>query len=241
MKPIIGLTMHASERKLEVNASYIDSIEQAGGIPICLPFLTKEEQGEVLAKLDGLLVIGGHDVNPLFYGQQPHEKLGAVVTKRDESDLALIKHALQLDLPMLAICRGHQLLNVALGGTLIQDIPAQIQGAVLHTQRSARHEMIHTVELKTTTFQQIFGEMEIVTNSFHHQAVDNVGEGLVVAAVAKDGVIEGLEYPLASYCISVQWHPEELAMTNHHAKQLFLSFIEAANKKSAFAPACTQG
>lgn len=230
MKPMIGLTMHASERKLEVNTSYIESIEQAGGIPICLPYLTKEEQGAVLSTLDGLLVIGGHDVNPLLYGQQPHMGLGEVITKRDESDIALIQQALAMDLPLLAICRGHQVLNVALGGTLFQHIPAQIPDALLHAQRSVRHEMTHSVDLVTEAMQQIFGATEILTNSFHHQAVDQVGDGLVVAARAKDGIIEALEYPAASYCVSVQWHPEELAKTNLHAKRLFESFIRATTK-----------
>lgn len=229
MKPIIGVTMHASEQKLEVNSSYIESIERAGGIPICLPYVTtQEEQSMLLAKLDGLLLIGGHDVNPLLYGQQPHEKLGMVISKRDESDVAFLKQAIVMDLPILAICRGHQLLNVAFGGTLIQDIPSQVNGAFLHTQRSARHELTHTVELVTATFQEIFGETEMMTNSFHHQAVAQVGEGLVVAALAKDGVIEGLEYPKARHCISVQWHPEELYATNEQARRLFAHFIEAA-------------
>lgn len=230
MKPIIGLTMHTSERKLEVNASYIESIERAGGIPVCLPFLTAEGQGTVLAKLDGLLVIGGYDINPLLYGQQPHTSLGEVVTKRDTSDLSIVKQALAMDLPILAICRGHQLLNVALGGTLIQHIPAQVPGAILHTQRAARHELTHTVELISPRFQQLFGATEVLTNSFHHQAIDIVGDGLVVAAVTKDGVIEGLEYPAARYCVSVQWHPEELVRVDEYAAKLFTSFITAAKK-----------
>lgn len=230
MKPMIGITMHTTDKKLEVNNSYIESIERAGGIPICLPLLTEEEQRTVLATLDGVLVIGGYDINPLLYGQQPHQKLGEVVTARDDSDLSLIRQALAQNIPVLGICRGHQLLNVAFGGTLIQDINAQVPGALLHAQRSARHELTHTVELVDEVFQQLFGATEIATNSFHHQAVERVGEGLVVAAIAKDGVIEGLYAPGEKYCVSVQWHPEELSATNRHAQKLFASFIEAATK-----------
>lgn len=228
MKPIIGLTMHAGERKLEVNKSYLDSIERAGGIAICLPYLAEEELGPVLDRLDGIVLIGGHDADPMLYRQEPHNMLGEVVLKRDVSELALIQQALQRDIPLLAICRGHQLLNIACGGTLIQDIPSQVTGAYQHAQRSARHEVTHTVQVLTERLQTIFGATEIRTNSFHHQAVDQVGEGLIVAAVAKDGIIEALQYDRASYCISVQWHPEELSATNLYAKRLFTSFIEAA-------------
>lgn len=228
MKPIIGLTMHASVGKLEVNTSYITSIERAGGIPICIPYVAQEEEQALLAKLDGLLVIGGNDLDPAFYNQQPHALLGEVVSKRDSSDLSLVKKALEMDLPMLAICRGHQVLNVALGGTLIQDIPAQVAGAHLHAQRAARHEVSHSVQLLPGKLQTIVNAAEIRINSFHHQAVDVVGEGLNVAAVALDGVIEALELPSKTYCISVQWHPEELSAENMYAKRLFESFIEAA-------------
>ncbi|KYG89103.1 glutamine amidotransferase [[Bacillus] sp. KCTC 13219] len=228
MKPIIALTMHTGDKKLEINETYIQSVELAGGIPLCIPHLAAQDVETVLNKVDGLLLIGGHDVNPYLYAQEPHEKLGMFHTKRDNSDLAILQSALTRKMPILAICRGHQVLNVAFGGTLIQDIPSQWEQPIAHVQTSIRDEATHTVKIQGEQLRGIFGAEQIRTNSFHHQAIDQLGEGLVAAGTALDGVNEAVEHSEHPFCIGVQWHPEAMAPSGDaHSIKLFKAFIEA--------------
>lgn len=228
MKPIIGITMHTQEGKQQVNIPYIKSIIQAGGIPVCIPHI-QEGMGEVLANVDGLLLIGGGDLNPASYSENPHPQTGIVVTEQDESDLKLIKQALKMKLPVLAICRGLQVLNVALGGTLYQDIPSEVEGAFQHTQNSARYEKVHPITtVEETKLFSIIGR-EVMTNTFHHQSVKKLGTGLIVSARAYDGVIEAVEHPGYAFCLGVQWHPEETAIREDTASiKLFDAFIQAS-------------
>lgn len=231
MKPVIGVTMHTKDSKFEINNVYIKSVEQAGGLPLCLPHIHASDVETILTKINGLLLIGGQDMDPYIYGQEPHPKLGEFFKARDESDLLIVKAAFEKKMPILAICRGHQVLNVAFGGTLIQDIESELEYPSAHTQSSARHVTTHTVNITGGKLKEIIGKSTIRTNSFHHQAVDEIGMGLVSAAVATDGVNEALEHPDHPYCISVQWHPEELApVGDGPAQRLFKSFIEAAQQ-----------
>ena len=231
MKPIIGLSMHTGDRKLEINNSYIKSIELAGGIPICIPHLLGKDIEAVLNKVDGLILIGGNDIDPMLFNEQPHPNLGSFSELRDTSDIALYQAAFKRNMPILAICRGIQIVNVACGGSLIQDIPSQVENAIGHRQASARYEKTHAVTITGEQFKKIMNESEIRTNSFHHQAVGRVGEGLIVAGTTTDGIIEALEHETHPYCISVQWHPEELAIVGDTAAQkLFESFIEATRQ-----------
>ncbi|WPK11853.1 gamma-glutamyl-gamma-aminobutyrate hydrolase family protein [Lysinibacillus louembei] len=228
MKPIIGVTMHTGDKKLEINETYIQSVELAGGIPLCIPHLDAYDVEQVLNKVDGLLLIGGHDVNPQLYGQEPHQKLGMFHTKRDNSDLAIVQNAFQRNMPILAICRGHQVLNVAFGGTLIQDIPSQSEQSIAHVQASLRDEATHTVKINGEKLHAIFDVEQVRTNSFHHQAIDQLGEGLVIAGVAADGINEAVEHEGHPFCIGVQWHPEAMAPSgDEHSIKLFKAFIEA--------------
>lgn len=227
MKPIIGITMHSGEGKQEVNAPYIKSIIQAGGIPVCIPHI-REGIDEVLTRLNGLLLIGGGDMNPASYGENPHPQTGAIVTERDESDLELMKQALKQNLPVLAICRGLQVLNVAFGGTLYQDIPSEVEGAVQHTQKSARYEKVHPITVKEGTKLFSITGGEIMTNTFHHQSAKELGRGLIVSARAHDGIIEAIEHPEYAFCLGVQWHPEETAVYGDGVSvKLFEAFIQA--------------
>lgn len=227
IKPIIGMTMHTGEGRQEVNTSYIQAILQAGGIPVCIPHI-QEGMDEVLERVDGLLLIGGGDILPALYGENPHCQLGTVVTERDESDLKLLKEALKQQLPVLAICRGMQVLNVLLGGSLYQDIPSELERAIQHAQKSARFEKIHPVTMMEGTKLFSITGGEIMTNTFHHQCVKNLGKGLIVSARAPDGIIEGIEHPDYAFCLGVQWHPEETAIHGDIASlKLFETFIEA--------------
>lgn len=231
MKPIIGLTMYDFDKKLDINNAYLTSIELAGGIPICIPNATEENVEAVLNLVDGLVLIGGADIDPLLFNEEPHRHIGSVVRKRDDSDLLLMKTAYKRQMPVLGICRGQQIMNVAFGGTIIQDIPSQVENTILHKQHSKRGELAHTVAVKTPKFKEIFTEETYRVNTFHHQSVGKLGEGLLVSAVAKDGIIEGIEHESHPYCVAVQWHPEELAPNGDvYAQRLFKSFIEACHK-----------
>lgn len=231
MKPIIGLTMYDIDKKLDINNAYLHSIEQAGGIPICIPNATEETVETLLSRIDGLLLIGGADIDPFLFGEEPHAKIGSVVRDRDDSDLLLMNHAFKKQMPILGVCRGQQVMNVALGGTIIQDIPSQVDNALLHKQPSKRGELAHSVEVLTPKFKGIFETETFRVNTFHHQSVGKLGDGLKLSAVAKDGIIEGIEHESHPYCVSVQWHPEELAINGDvYAQRLFKSFVEACKK-----------
>lgn len=231
MKPIIGLTMYDFDKKMDINNVYLASIEQAGGIPICIPNATEENVGALLDIVDGLVLIGGADIDPLLFGEEPHRNIGSVVRKRDDSDILLMNEAYRRQMPVLGICRGQQIMNVVFGGTIIQDIPSQVENIVQHKQPSKRRELAHTVDVKTPKFKAIFGEESFRVNTFHHQSVGELGEGLVASAVAKDGIIEGIEHESHPYCVAVQWHPEELAPNGDiYAQRLFKSFIEACKE-----------
>lgn len=233
MKPIIGLTMHTGEKKLEINDTYIQSIELAGGIPLCIPHVKEDDIAAILDKIDGLVLIGGHDVDPFFYGEEPHEELGMFHTKRDMSDIALAKSAYARHMPILGICRGHQVLNVAFGGSLIQHIPAQWEKPLAHVQKSLRDEATHHVDIHDEKLAEIFQSKTIRTNSFHHQAIQDVAEGFVSAGVAKDGLNEAIVHTTHPFCIGVQWHPEALAPAGDEpSKLLFQAFMKACQEKS---------
>lgn len=233
MKPMIGLTMHPVDGKMEINNTYINVVKRAGGIPICLPYIDEDNVDTILNGLDGLLLVGGHDVNPLIFGQEPHYKLGMVIDERDKSEILIAKKAFDRNMPILGICRGEQVMNVAFGGTLYQDIDTQVENVLKHTQSSKRHELTHTVKLFPSKLQNIIGKENILTNSFHHQAVDEVAPKFIINARAKDGVIEGIEHLEHPYCIGVQWHPEGL-INDEPSDRLFKSFMNASidyNKK----------
>lgn len=231
MKPIIGLTMHNHEKALQVNNAYIESIIQAGGIPVCLPYVDGADVISVVNKIDGLLLIGGHDIDPRFYEMDPHPSIAETYRRRDESELAYFYEAFDRDLPILGICRGHQLMNVALGGSLIQDLPSERPAAICHRQQAARSETTHKVFMSPGKLHNIFGADSFFVNSFHHQAVDRIADELVEASVSSDGINEALEHKAKRYCLSVQWHPEELALVrDEYALKLFRSFIEACGQ-----------
>ncbi len=164
---------------------------------------------ELLDRLDALLLSGGSDVDPALYGRPPHPKLGRVIRERDEFELALCREALRRDLPILAICRGQQVLNVATGGTLTQDLPSDVGSMVDHDPKGQRWQVAHEVKVVAgTVLREILGRETVPVNSFHHQAVDDLGEGVVVSARAGDDVVEAIEMPGHRFVVGVQWHPE---------------------------------
>jgi len=212
MRAVIGITLGDGDRPgyHSMRADYVRSLERSGALPLVLPTLEPEHAPALLDRLDGLVLSGGVDVDPALYGRPRHPKLGRVDRERDEFELALTRHALRRDLPLLAICRGLQVLNVATGGTLIQDIPSELEGAVTHAAPGRRTRRSHPVEVASgSKLREILGVGPLSVNSFHHQAIDRLGEGLSVSGRCPgDGVIEAVEMKDRSFVLGVQWHPE---------------------------------
>ncbi len=240
-RPVIGIT----SRKIAffdhdkpyprygVAISYCEAVEAAGGTPLILP-LTQERSvlDAQFELLDGLLVPGGLDVHPRHYGEEPHKKLGGVDPLRDITELHLVRRSLAEQLPIFGVCRGHQILNVAAGGSLWQDIHAQAgEHCFRHFQDTAEEWTTHSIEVTPNSkLKAIVGEAEVWINSYHHQAVKAVAPGFVVNAVAKDGVVEGIEKTEGGYALGVQWHPELLVPNLDFNLALFRSHVEAAGR-----------
>jgi putative glutamine amidotransferase len=214
-------------------ADYLESIRRAGGEPVELDY-QRDEPGDVIRRSHGLLLTGGGDVDPTLYGEAPHETFQASEPGRDAYEVALIRAAAASDLPIFAICRGMQVLNVALGGTLLQDIPSMVNGAVHHTVSEPRYAIAHEVWVASgSRLDHLMGDtLEGETcqvNSRHHQAVKTVAAGWDVSGTAPDGVIEAIEQGGDLFRLAVQWHPENFWRTGEF-RPLFEGFIEAAQK-----------
>lgn len=233
-RPAVGVTIAYDGRReafFHLRKDYVRSVEQEGGLPLVLAPGRAGDAKELLKRLDALVLTGGDDVDPAFYGEQPHTSVRGLVHERDEFELALVREALERDLPLLAICRGHQVLNVAVGGTLIQDIPSQVAGAVAHDPEGERWALAHSVRIEPgTRLHGILGRDEVQVNSFHHQAVKEIGRGLVVSARSpEDGVVEGIELPDRRFALGVQWHPESFWGRPEGFRPLFRALVEAAS------------
>lgn len=230
MKPLIGISMNYSDKKYVINEPYVKAIVEAGGIPYCIPFGIEEDAEQIIDLLDGLLLTGGVDIHPHYFGEEPHPKLGKVIQARDYNEMILIQAALKKKLPVFAICRGIQILNVALGGSLYQDIEAQYcTEPLLHKQNAARYETAHFIKIdKQSKLFEIVQSEKIAVNSLHHQAVKDVASSLKITAVSSDGIVEAAEMKDYPFCIAVQWHPEEMATAGDDcSKRLFQEFIKA--------------
>jgi putative glutamine amidotransferase len=228
---VIGIT---TCRKLE---DYRQSILHVGGEPRILDASMAVEQA--LAGIDGLMLTGGDDVAPSRYGETAHATAVEAEPGRDEFEIALVKAARARQLPIFAICRGVQVLNVACGGSLVQDIPSQLKGAVPHSLTVPPNEaytLAHEVwvekdSLLSKLMRERLADEALEVNSRHHQAVKDVARGFTVSATAPDGVIEAIEDPAARFCLGVQWHPENFFRTGEF-RALFEGFLEASQKIS---------
>jgi putative glutamine amidotransferase len=233
--PIIGITCSifevAGRPRLGQNQTYLDALVRAGAAPLMIPYLADGILLRTVYKqVDGVLLSGGDDIDPVHYGETRHEKCGAITPERDETELALTRWAIEDGKPLLAICRGIQVLNVALGGSLYQDIQAQVPGAQKHDWYPdyPRNYPAHVVEIPAQTrLAHLLGIASMPVNSLHHQAVKGVASGLIVAARASDGIIEAVEAEGHPFAIGVQWHPEELAGEDVHARRLFEALVQA--------------
>lgn len=237
-RPTIGLTIENPRAEREVfrlRDDYVRSVEKAGGLPLIFAPGRPEDAPELLDHVGGLLLTGGADIDPQLYGEDPRPELGNVFRERDEFEIALVREALRRDLPVLAICRGHQVLNVATGGTLFQDIPSQVPGAGAHDPDVERWETCHDVQiLPETRLREILGTEKVAVNSFHHQAVKQLGRELVVSASSPDGVVEGIEMPRGTkrFVVGVQWHPESFWDHPPGFGPLFEALVRSVNGSS---------
>lgn len=248
-RPIIGITPSPSsensgafgQRTIHVmRDTYTTAVETAGGIPVVLPATDPAAAAQVVARLDGLLLSGGGDIRPVRYNDTgpQHEKTYGIDDARDEWEMALLQAALASDLPVLAICRGVQVMNVAHGGTLWQDVPTQMPNASGHAQpKDAEGHAIpdataHPVGA-TGLLAEVYGAHEIGTNSFHHQGIKDVGDGLVVTGTTPDGLVEAVARPDRAFVLGMQWHPEAMFETRPEHEAPFRALVQAALKRSA--------
>ena len=234
-KPLIGVSgsMLASTKYLNyyfsyVSDYYIQAIVKSGGIPVIIPLVRDISViPDQIRGLDGLIMSGGADINPLKYHEEPTRTIGTIHPERDEFDYVLLQNALKKQIPILGICRGHQLLNVFHGGTLHQDIESAYINANEHKQ-SGNHEFgTHTVLIeKGSWLSTVLGKDEIIVNSLHHQAVKDLAPGFKITATSKDGVVEGIEREKGSFCVGVQWHPEMMHSRDPEMLKLCNAFVK---------------
>ncbi len=222
-KPRIGIASDRPGRVLK----YQLSIGRAGGETETL--LPGFERQNVLDHLDGLLLTGGGDIDASEFQDVNHPSVHSINRPRDEMELSLTRAALRRGIPVFGICRGLQVMNVALGGNLIQHIPDEIKTMIVHDDsENTRQNLAHEIVIQDgTLLHRILGETRISVNSFHHQAIKDLGNGLIKSAWSEDGIVEGVELPNASYFLGVQWHPEEFVNDGAIFHSLFESFVTA--------------
>lgn len=245
MKPLVAVTMGSSPGdaagrppRATLNAAYLRAIGDAGAAPVLIaPGMDHETIEALMSAVSGLVLTGGGDIDSARYGQPAHPKTVGVSPERDEMEDVATLWALERDLPILAICRGLQFLNVALGGTLHQHLPEDPGGGINHAQTEhgfARDEPTHGVRMAPgSCLAALLGADRTNVNSMHHQAIDQLGSGLVATAWADDGCIEGAELPGRRFVAGVQWHPEEMATRDEPARRLFAGFVAAANRSQS--------
>lgn len=238
MRPLIGIPCHAdfadgTKRPIySNNRAYVHAIERAGGVPILIPFLHDFRMYDtLLPRLDGLLLSGGVDIDPALYGEAPHPLCEQPDKELDEFELKLANWALQEDIPTLGVCRGMQILNVALGGTLYQDIDALRPDSLHHSNRQQpRDYLAHRVNvLPGSRVEQLLGSGSFMVNSLHHQAVCAPGRDVVISGAADDGIAEMLEVKERRFVIAAQFHPEEIYLKESTSARLFSVFVQACS------------
>ena len=242
-RPVIGIATQTlpgvpGERQpcWLMGRSYIEELRKVGAVPWVIPLIPHDADTlqEIFDRLDGVFITGGVDVDPSRYGEPKTPLCGTTDPDRDAVEIALLRHALARDLPVLAVCRGIQILNVACGGTLYQDVSAQVPAALKHDffptpDQPSRKYLAHDVTVKVgSRLGRILGDARVPVNSMHHQAIKELAPNLAATAYAPDGIIEGVEGTDCGYLVAVQWHPEELTETQPGMARLFTTFADAS-------------
>ncbi len=235
-KPLIGITTtHYQPRDplpgSGVSEAYIRAVHDAGGLPLLIPSgMAAGELEALLGRIDGLLFTGGGDIDPRFFNGRPHNRVYNIIPERDETELSLVRMAVERQRPFLGICRGIQVVNVALGGTLYTDIADQMPGALTHKYEDRKY-LAHSVHTQAgSRLADILGTTNLQANSLHHQGVDKVASSLTPTAWAPDGLVEGVEITGHPYGLAVQWHPEWL-QERQEMRNLFTALVAAARGK----------
>jgi putative glutamine amidotransferase len=229
MKKLVGMTCGRTFKdrlphREGVNTAYVQAIAAAGALAVLLPVGDPADAAALLDRVDGLLLPGGVDVEPNRYGQEPHPMLGETDGGQDAFEIAIAREAWRRRMPIFTICRGIQLLNVALGGTLVQDLPAQAPSSIQHRQTAPRPDSTHEIQVeRDSVLFGLTGE-RMAVNTFHHQAIGELAPGLRVVARAPDGVVEAVESDAHPRIIAVQCHPEEMAACDPKSQALFRQF-----------------
>jgi putative glutamine amidotransferase len=234
----VTLTRHGEppQHEMALGLRYLSALEQAGAIPVVVPPLDPERVSQLLERVDGVCLSGGPDLDPVSYGERRHQLTGPTERRLDRFELALTREADALRLPILAVCRGMQVLNVARGGTLHQHLPDLVGERIRHRQEEPGTQLTHWVSLAPgSRLVDIQGARRIKVNSFHHQAVATLGQGLVVSARAADGTVEGVEAADRPFVVGVQWHAECLTSRPGQAA-LFSALVQAARRTEAAGP-----
>ncbi|CAN5654330.1 gamma-glutamyl-gamma-aminobutyrate hydrolase family protein [soil metagenome] len=246
MVPVIGVTATLKEdieeiatrplgRFVRADFDYVDGVAQAGGAPVVLPpAMDARAAGSVVDGLDGLLLSGGSDLDPSYYGEEPIPELDVTIPERDELEMVLLESALERGIPVFGICRGLQVLNVALGGTLYQDLPSQVDRDLLkHRQTTPKWQATHEIEvLENTRIAGITGSGSLKVNSYHHQAIKDLAKDFIVSASSSDGIVEAIEYRDLSehWILAVQWHAEAMRQAGSEHRSLFEAHVAAAER-----------
>lgn len=236
MKPVIGLTCQNENlvnRSINrLNYTYINAVVEGGGIPVIIPIMKKTDDiKNYLDIVDGIIFTGGEDVSPLYFGEEPLREVDAICHDRDITELELFKVAYERGIPIFGICRGLQLFNIALGGTLYQDIYKQIPNAIGHICGHNVQEGYHSINIsKDSILYDIYNEEKLVVNSQHHQSLKDLGKDLKITATTSDGVIESIESTNDKFLLAVQFHPEAMAMKYDKFINIFSYFIDKCKK-----------
>lgn len=237
-RPLIGLTTYRKNAQdsgvplFGLMRSYVEAVTAAGGMPLLIPLgLDNEVLTSILERVDGLVLPGGGDIDPLAYGGGDHDLLRGIDEDRDRVEINLARAAVETEKPFLAICRGHQVLNVALGGSMWEDLAAQMPRSIRHDYYGvgARTDRPHNVQVRPDSrLAAILGGEDVPVNSLHHQGLRNLAPDLRVSATSEDGLVEGVEIDGHPFAIGVQWHPENLVKIDPAMHNLFVSLIEAS-------------
>lgn len=233
-KPIIAVTASIfDDGEMRLFYDYVHAIEAAGGVPVVVPYITDDEVlSTLLSRCDGVLFTGGVDIDPIHYGEERKNYCGSIQEKRDDLEMRMYALIRSTDMPILAICRGTQFLNVALGGTLYQDIYEDGVATLPHKTTEPRHGHSHEVEVvRDTPLYFLVGCDRFAANTFHHQAIKKLGQGLSVMARADDGTIEAVYGTGERYIRAYQWHPERLHYTDEYAMAIFTDFIAECKRE----------
>ncbi len=232
MRPVVGINCNygvkkGSQPRYYADRNYCTAVELEGGLPILLPTACIEgDHAEAyLSMLSGLVISGGTDVDPSRYGQELHPTTQLVVPEKEEFDLRLVRGALEMDMPVMGICYGEQLLNICLGGSLFQDMPSDLDAILEHNDPPGEYHKV-LIE-KDTILHRLLGVDVMDTNTIHHQSVDRLGDGLRVCARTKDGVVEAVESDRHRFVVGVQWHPERM-LDQPSGRRLFSGFMKEA-------------